>query len=529
MRITPAVATGAQFTTLNPDLPTRPDYLVDHAVSTALSPDGATLLVLTSGYNRNNNPTGQRIAAESNEYVFVYDVRGGHPVKQQVLQVPNTFSGIAWNPRGDEFYVAGGVDDNVHVFVRSGDLWSKLAAPIALGHNNAGLGPGVRPLASGLGVNAAGTRLLVANYENDSVSLVDLASRTKLAELDLRPGKTDPGKAGVPGGEYPFWVVWKGDGKAYVSSLRDREIVVLGVTGDVPTVQGRIKITGQPNKMILDRAGGRLYAAVDNSDTVAVIDTETDKRAGGVQGLGPEVGVPQAGQAARRQPQRPGAVPRRAHAVRDQRRPERGGGGGAGPAGQEPGDRSAADGVVSQRGQRQRGRPHAVRGERQEQRRAQPRSLPGHPVHRPRIVEHVQRQEPVRLAAAQGRLPVAAAAAAARAGPSDLAGGLQQQVPRDQGTPGQAEDDGVPARADQTRDLRGEGEPHLRPGPRRPAPGQRRSVAGHPVALQPEPPGAGQPVRHPGQLPRQRRDLEHRLELDHRRAFHRLHREDRRR
>ena len=38
----------------------------------------------------------------------------------------------------------------------------------------------------------------------------------------------------MPGGEYPFWVVWKGDDKAYVSSLRDREIVVLGVASDVP-------------------------------------------------------------------------------------------------------------------------------------------------------------------------------------------------------------------------------------------------------------------------------------------------------
>jgi DNA-binding beta-propeller fold protein YncE len=277
MRITPAVARGAQFTTLNPDLPTRPDFVVDHAVSTALSPSGETLLVLTSGYNRNNNPTGQRVAAESNEYVFVYDVRGGQPVKQQVLQVPNTFAGIAWNPRGDEFYVAGGVDDNVHVFTRSGATWTRLAAPIALGHNNAGQGPGVRPMASGLDVNAAGTRLLVANYENDSITLVDLTSRTKLADLDLRPGKSDPGKAGVPGGEYPFWVVWKGDDKAYVSSLRDREIVVLGLAGDVPSVQGRIKITGQPNKMILDRQGGRLYAAVDNSDSIAVIDTASDK------------------------------------------------------------------------------------------------------------------------------------------------------------------------------------------------------------------------------------------------------------
>lgn len=276
MRITPTAARGAQFQGLNPDLPTRPDYLADHAVSTALSPDGQTLLVLTSGYNRNNNPAGQRVAAESNEYVFVYDVRGGYPVKQQVLQVPNTFAGIAWNPNGNEFYVAGGVDDNVHVYARAGSAWTEAAAPVALGHNNAGAGLNVRPLASGLAVNASGTRLLVANYENDSVSLVDLVNRAKLAELDLRPGKLDPAQTGAPGGTYPFWAVFKGDDKAYVSSLRDREIVVLRLSGDNLAVAGRIKLAGQPNKMILNGEGSRLYVANDNSDTVAVIDTYAD-------------------------------------------------------------------------------------------------------------------------------------------------------------------------------------------------------------------------------------------------------------
>ena len=42
-------------------------------------------------------------------------------------------------------------------------------------------------------------------------------------------------------------------------------------------MNGRIVVAGQPNKMILDRAGRRLFVAVDNSDTVAVIDTESDQ------------------------------------------------------------------------------------------------------------------------------------------------------------------------------------------------------------------------------------------------------------
>jgi hypothetical protein len=126
-RITPTAAPGAVFQSLNPDLSTRPDYLADHAVAITVAPDETTMLVLTSGYNRNNGPTGASAPAESNEYVFIYDIAAGTPVKKQVIQVPNTFNGIAWNRDGSAFYVAGGVDDNVHVYKKLGAVWRRTA------------------------------------------------------------------------------------------------------------------------------------------------------------------------------------------------------------------------------------------------------------------------------------------------------------------------------------------------------------------------------------------------------------------
>jgi hypothetical protein len=81
-RITPEAAEEAIFQPLNPDLPTHPDFLAGQAVTTTVSPDGHTLLILTSGYNRNYAPTGQSIPEESNEYVFVYDISGNVPVKR---------------------------------------------------------------------------------------------------------------------------------------------------------------------------------------------------------------------------------------------------------------------------------------------------------------------------------------------------------------------------------------------------------------------------------------------------------------
>jgi YVTN family beta-propeller protein len=276
VRITPEAAEGALFQPLQPNLPSYPEVLAGQAVTTAVSPDGTTLLILTSGFNRTNAPDGRLVPEASTEYVFVYDITGQTPAKRQVLQVSNAFNGLAWHPQGQQFYVSGGVDDTVYVFERRDGVWQAAGTPIALGHP-AGHGLEVKPMVAGLAVNASGTRLLVANFANDSVSVIDLAQRVVVAEVDLRPGKVDPAQHGVAGGEYPFWIAIRDDTKAYVSSQRDREVVVLDLRPPVPSVQGRITVGSQPNKLLLNRAQTRLYVANGNSDTVSVIDTNTDR------------------------------------------------------------------------------------------------------------------------------------------------------------------------------------------------------------------------------------------------------------
>ena len=275
-RLTPMAASGSHFETLDPGLPGFPEHRAGQAVALALSPDGATLLVLTSGFNRLADATGRRAADASNEYIFVYDVGDGVPRQRQVLQLANTFEGIAWYPDGGGFAVSGGVDDSVHGFAREGERFAEQLPPIALGHK-AGLGLGTKPLAAGLAVSADGRRLLVANYQNDSVTLVDLARRVALHELDLRPGKLDARQAGVPGGEFPLALAWAAPGKAYAASQRDREIVVLAVAEDRLAVSARIKLKGEPTALLLDRSHARLFVACDNSDSVAVIDTARDR------------------------------------------------------------------------------------------------------------------------------------------------------------------------------------------------------------------------------------------------------------
>jgi DNA-binding beta-propeller fold protein YncE len=130
-----------------------------------------------------------------------------------------------------------------------------------------------KPAAAGLAITANGKTIVVANYENDSISLINTATGAASAELDLRPGKNDPLQAGVPGGEFPYWVAIKGNDIAYVSSVRDREIVLVKLQGTSPSIAGRIPVTGNPNRMVLNKAQTRLYVALDNSDEIAVIDT----------------------------------------------------------------------------------------------------------------------------------------------------------------------------------------------------------------------------------------------------------------
>ena len=138
-----------------------------------------------------------------------------------------------------------------------------------------------------------GSKLVIANVYNDSISIVDLSSFSLPKDIDLRPGKRDPDKSGVPGGEYPFWVVVKGNDVAYISSVRDREIVVVNI-GSLPGISRRIKIKGNPNKMILDRRQIFLYVAEDNSDRVTVIDTRSNNVVGTVSTVGPARDIPEA-------------------------------------------------------------------------------------------------------------------------------------------------------------------------------------------------------------------------------------------
>jgi YVTN family beta-propeller protein len=304
--VTPTAATGSSFKSLNPGLAAHPNFIANGAIKTAVSPDGKTLLVMTSGYNLEANATGSANDATS-QYIFVYDISGGNartPVQKQVIQVPDTYVGLVWAPDGSKFYVSGGSGDKVWVYAGSTASGWTVSTGIALGHANFvppsspffglllnGVGFEETATTAGLGLSADGTVLVAANIYNDSISVIDTSTNTIRYEFDLRPYNTS-GSAGAAGGETPFTVALKGSSTAYVSSIRDREIVVVNIAGTTPSLVTRIALPGNPNSLLLSADQSRLYVTQDNSDSVAVINTATNTVVEEISTIAPPGTVP---------------------------------------------------------------------------------------------------------------------------------------------------------------------------------------------------------------------------------------------
>jgi len=114
----------------------------------------------------------------------------------------------------------------------------------------------------GLAVTADGKRLVVANYENDpSVCWTSLGVKfwpnwTFVLATAWREGSTRCG-----------WPV-QGSSTAFVSSARDREILVVDISTKLAGDYEPHFVKGQPTRIALNPKQTRLYVAESSSDSV---------------------------------------------------------------------------------------------------------------------------------------------------------------------------------------------------------------------------------------------------------------------
>ncbi|GAC1600628.1 MAG: alkaline phosphatase family protein [Ramlibacter sp.] len=287
---TPLAIPGSVAQLLNPKLPAYPNFVAGEAVRSQLSPDGKTLAVVTAGQNSLYLPTGAADKENSTQYIFLYDVSTGVPALSQVLKQTNAYVSLVFKDNST-LYAGGGTDDVVYAYTKTGSVWAQ-SARIALGHGTdgaTGLGVRVRANAGSVALSADGNTLVVANNYNDSITVIDTKTNTTRYEHDLRPYFSgNEGVAGGTGGTYPFAVVVKGNGTAYVSSARDREVVVVDISS--PTAGRlikRIPLDGNGQGMTFDTAQARLFVAQDNADQVAVIDTTSNTVTNKIDARGP--------------------------------------------------------------------------------------------------------------------------------------------------------------------------------------------------------------------------------------------------
>jgi DNA-binding beta-propeller fold protein YncE len=291
--ITPTAANGSSFQFLNPNSVLAPNLELNGAAAVAVAPNGKLLAIITSGYNTFADAAGKFPPALGTEYLFLFDITGTKPRQLQAFPIRTTLQGLSWAPSSHEVYVSGGVDDVVHEFTNDGHGFQP-GRTFSLAHNAWIGGPPALLSDTGSAVSAVsvspnGRRLLVANYMNDSVSLIDLASGRLIIEQDLRPGIIDKRERGQPGGSYPRALVWISSNLAYVASERNREIIALNIVGDHITVGCRVRVPGQPVALAANRKGSRLYVALDTSSQAAVVDTSRNRLLEVIDAVAPPV------------------------------------------------------------------------------------------------------------------------------------------------------------------------------------------------------------------------------------------------
>jgi YVTN family beta-propeller protein len=216
--------------------------LGDKPFGSTMSPDGKTVLVSNDGQYR--------------QTLSVIDATSGKI--RQTLSYDSSealFVGLAFTPDGRHAYASAGGNNKIRSYdvTAAGTLIEGASIPLPLTNP---AGSTVNHFPAGLTVSADGTKLWTANSLSNSVSVIDLGTRTVKV---------------IPAGANPYAVALAPDGQtAYVSNWGGSDLTVIDTaTG---TLKGTIAVGEHPSALKVNPARGELYVADTDSDQVSVVN-----------------------------------------------------------------------------------------------------------------------------------------------------------------------------------------------------------------------------------------------------------------
>lgn len=163
------------------------------------------------------------------------------------VPLPGGPLGIAVNPKTGAVYVADWYARRVFALRPDPQAGAVLDGEIAVGASP-----------SGIAVTPDGATILVANREDDSVSVIDAATRTEVRR--------------IPVGRHPFGITLDASGaRAYTANVTGNDVSVIDVAAGREI--GRVKTGERPYVVAL--SGGRGFVTDQYSGTVTVFDTDS--------------------------------------------------------------------------------------------------------------------------------------------------------------------------------------------------------------------------------------------------------------
>ena len=224
--------------------------------------DGNYAIVTTSGYRQALSVVDVKTGAVTSQ--FDYKTSKNNPNKDGL------YFGIAIHPKTGNVFVSRGAQDKVSSYSVIDGKISEIGTPIA------GTLPTGRKLPyhfAGLGFNSNGSRLLVVNNQTSKVT-------NYTGSVTVYDSETGASIFEVPVSGFPLACAYAtrgpgADNKAYIGSERDGVVDVVDLKNHI--VSKSIRTGNAPVGMIFNRTQTKLFVANSGSDTVSVIDTNTDK------------------------------------------------------------------------------------------------------------------------------------------------------------------------------------------------------------------------------------------------------------